>query len=33
VDSFTRWKALGGEFNPQIVATLKEWIEKVRQGQ
>jgi len=32
VDSFTRWKALGGEFNPQIVATLKEWIEKVRQG-
>jgi hypothetical protein len=32
-DSFARWKAPGGEFNPQIVTTLKEWIEKVRKGQ
>jgi pimeloyl-ACP methyl ester carboxylesterase len=32
-DSFTRWKASGGEFNPQIITTLREWIEQVRKGQ
>jgi hypothetical protein len=32
-DSFTRWKAPGGEFNPRIITILKEWMDKVRQGQ
>ena len=32
-DSFTRWKSPGGEFNPQIITILKEWMEKVRTGQ
>src|SRR5437867_9136938 len=32
-DSFTRRKSPGGEFNPQIITTLKEWMEKVRMGQ
>jgi len=31
-DSFTRWNSPGGEFNPQITATLREWMEKVRIG-
>ena len=29
-DSFKRWSAPGGEFNPSIIATLKGWIEKVQ---
>ena len=29
-DSFRRWKSPGGEFNPQIITTLKAWMEKVR---
>lgn len=32
-DSFKRWKAPRGEFNPRIITTLKEWMDKVRQGQ
>ncbi len=32
-DSFRRWNSPGGEFNPQIITTLKEWVEKARTGQ
>ena len=32
-DSFRRWKSPGGEFNPQIITTLKAWMEKVRRDQ
>ena len=32
-DSFTRWRSARGEFNPLIITTLKEWIEKVRLAQ
>jgi hypothetical protein len=31
-DSFTRWNSPGSEFNPQILTTLREWMEKVRRG-
>lgn len=31
-DSFTRWKSPGGEFNPEIITTPKQWTEKVRTG-
>jgi pimeloyl-ACP methyl ester carboxylesterase len=31
-DSFTRWKSPGGEFNPQIITALREWMEKARAG-
>jgi len=29
-DSFKRWNTPGGEFNPLIITTLTEWMEKVR---
>jgi pimeloyl-ACP methyl ester carboxylesterase len=29
-DSFARWKSPAGEFNPSIISTLKEWMEKVQ---
>lgn len=32
-DSFKRWNTPGGEFNPLIITTLTEWMEKVRIGQ
>jgi pimeloyl-ACP methyl ester carboxylesterase len=32
-DSFKRWNTPGGEFNPSIITTVKEWIEKVRIGE
>ena len=31
-DSFRRWNSPGGEFNPQIITTLKEWAAKVQRG-
>ncbi len=31
-DSFRRWNSPGGDFNPLIVTTLKEWMEKIRTG-
>ena len=32
-DSLARWNSPGGEFNSQIITTLKEWMEKVRMSQ
>lgn len=29
-DSYQRWKSPDGEFNPAIITTLKQWIQKVR---
>jgi pimeloyl-ACP methyl ester carboxylesterase len=29
-DSFKRWNTPGGEFNPRIITTLMDWMEKVR---
>jgi hypothetical protein len=29
-DSFSGWNRPGGEFNPSIITTLREWIEKVQ---
>jgi hypothetical protein len=29
-DSFRRWKSPGGDFNPLIITTLKEWMEEIR---
>jgi pimeloyl-ACP methyl ester carboxylesterase len=31
-DSFKRWLSPGEEFNPQIITTLKDWIEKVQRA-
>jgi hypothetical protein len=31
-DSFTRWSSPGGDFDPQIITTLKGWMETVRKG-
>lgn len=31
-DSFRRWSQPGGEFNPAIVRTLRDWMEEVRRG-
>jgi pimeloyl-ACP methyl ester carboxylesterase len=32
-DSHRRWKIRGGEFDPQIVATLKDWTERIRRAE
>ena len=31
-DSFKRWRSPGEEFDPQIITTLKDWIEKVQRA-
>jgi hypothetical protein len=31
-DSFKHWSSPDQEFNPQIITTLKDWIEKVQRA-
>lgn len=31
-ESFARWNSPGYEFNPQIITTLKEWMETVQKA-